>query len=204
MKVAGIILAGGLSRRMGGREKSLMELGGQPLIQHVKTRFEKQVETLAINANGDPDRFEFLGLDVVADPVDGFVGPLAGVLAGMQWATRQKENSHVVSVAADTPFFPNDLVGSLMEKLAETPSTKIALASSQNRLHPVFGLWPVSLASALQDFLERGETRKVLAFVDEHGLAETPFEIVDDFDPFFNINTDEDLQLAANRVGQSL
>ena len=204
MKVAGIILAGGLSRRMGGREKSLMELGGQPLIQHVKTRFEKQVETLAINANGDPDRFEFLELDIVADPVDGFVGPLAGVLAGMQWATRQEEISHVVSVAADTPFFPNDLVGSLTDKLSETPSAQIALASSQNRLHPVFGLWPVSLTAALQDFLERGETRKVLAFVDEHGLAETPFEIVDDFDPFFNINTNEDLELAADRVGQSL
>ena len=109
MKVLGVILAGGQARRMGGGDKGLLLLGGVSLLDRVAKRLGRQVEAMCLNANGDPARFETFGLPVVADPVAGFAGPLAGVLAGMRWAAPQGA-SHVVSVAADTPFFPRDLV----------------------------------------------------------------------------------------------
>ena len=119
MRIPGIVLAGGLSRRMEGREKSLIQLAGKSLVQHVCERLAPQVSAMAVNANGDASRFNFLDYEVIADPIDGFAGPLAGVLAGMKWAQSLDEDvTHVVSVAADTPFFPTDLVSRFQEALA--------------------------------------------------------------------------------------
>ena len=136
---------------MAGNEKSLMQLAGKQPVSWVADALRPQVCHLALNANGDPGRFQFLNLQVLADTVDGFVGPLAGVLAGMRWAASLDGVSHVVSAAADTPFLPSDLV----ERLGEVSQAAddIAMADSVGRIHPVFGLWPVHLADDLEQFL---------------------------------------------------
>ena len=186
---AGVILAGGQSSRMGGGDKCLLELGGQTLLSRVVERLEPQVGGLALNANGDPSRFADYGLPVISDSVDGFPGPLAGVLAGLDWAASMGA-SHIVTAAADTPFFPEDLV----ERLARTArraATPIALAGPQEggrpSRHPTFGLWPVNLRADLRSALSQG-LRKVVICTDSHGAATSPF----DDNTFFNINTPED------------
>lgn len=190
--VAGIVLAGGKARRMGGGDKVLREVAGRPMIAHAIERLRAQVGVLAINANGDPARFAALGLPVVADTVEGYAGPLAGVLAGMRWAqANAKSCRFLASVAGDTPFFPADLVVRLR---GEADDRTIALASSGGRAHPVFGLWPLALADDLEKFLRTGETGKVLAFVDRHRRADVDFTATPD--PFFNVNTPEDLARA--------
>ncbi|EFL90433.1 molybdenum cofactor guanylyltransferase MobA [Ahrensia sp. R2A130] len=192
--IAGIILAGGLSRRMGGQEKSLMTLGGRPAISLLIERLAPQVKHLAINANGDPERFADEKLPVLADTVQGHVGPLAGVLTGMEWAAEQGA-SHVISGASDTPFIPLDLV----ERLSESAGDGIAMARSGGRVHPVFGLWPVSLVDDLRHFLVAEDKRKILEFAKRYELSEVEFDMDDD--PFFNINTPEDLDIARKRLG---
>ena len=192
--IAGIILAGGLSRRMGGQEKSLMKLGDRSAITLLIERLAPQVEQLAINANGDPTRFSEEGLTVVADTVEGHVGPLAGVLTGMEWAAGVGA-THVVSGASDTPFIPTALV----VRLAEAAGDGIAMARSGGRVHPVFGLWPVSLAGELRHFLVEEDKLKILEFAKRYPLAEVEFDMDDD--PFFNINTPDDLDIARRRLG---
>lgn len=192
----GLILAGGQARRMGGGDKGLLPLGGQTLLHHVIDRLSPQVAELALNANGDPERFHQFKLPVIADSVEGFAGPLAGVLAGLDWASGQGA-SHIVTAAADTPFFPADLVPQLL-LAAETEGFPIALAATEgadrvNR-HPTFGLWPVALRDDLRAALEDG-LRKVVEWTDRHGTALTMFPS-DGFDPFFNVNTPEDLSHA--------
>jgi molybdenum cofactor guanylyltransferase len=193
----GVILAGGLARRMGGGDKGLLRLGGQTLLSRVIDRLEPQVAGLAINANGDAARFKSHGLPVVPDSIDGFVGPLAGVLAGLDWATEQGADS-IVTAAADTPFFPCDLVPQLLLAgedmelplvLAATPDAK----RGQVR-HPTFGLWPVALRDNLRAALSGG-LRKVVLWSDKHGGREALFPVTG-FDPFFNVNTPEDLATA--------
>ncbi|MEL6609108.1 MAG: molybdenum cofactor guanylyltransferase MobA [Pseudomonadota bacterium] len=193
----GVILAGGQATRMGGGDKARLMLGGQSLLARVRDRLEPQVAALALNANGDADRFADTGLPVVGDSVAGFAGPLAGVLAGLDWAAGQGA-VHVVSVAADTPFFPCDLVPRLM--MAAGPSG-LALAATPRGdghpgLHPTFGLWPVSLRDDLRAALEAG-TRKVLAWTDRHdaGVATWPDEAA-----FFNVNTPQDLATAEQMI----
>lgn len=192
------VLAGGQSRRMGGGDKTLLELGGRPMLEVVLDRLQPQVGDIVLNANGDPERFAGFGLPVVADPVGGYAGPLAGILAGLGYARERHEDiSHVVSVAGDTPFFPSDLVTRLCTAVpADKPV--IALASSHNKLHPVFGLWPVALADDLRAWLESGQSGKVLAFVDRHDSVEVPFdaETATGLDPFFNANRPDDLDTA--------
>ncbi len=203
MKIAGIVLAGGLSRRMEGREKSLMPICGKSSLERVVERFEPQVEKLAINANGDASRFAGLGLPVLADTVEGNVGPLAGVLTGMAWAAREGY-SHVASVATDTPFFPTDFVSRLAEKLTDND---IAMAFSNGRIHPVFGIWPVALAEPLRAFLVDEDKRKILGFAQRYPLAEVDFSTDgsdENHDPFFNINTPEDLREADARAGAQI
>lgn len=197
--VVGCVLAGGLARRMGGGDKTLKELAGKPMLAHVIARLRPQVRCVMLNANGDPARFSAFGLPVEADPVEGFAGPLAGVLAGLEWARANEPDAEfVVSVAGDTPFFPRDLVSRLLS--ASLSPGEIVLARSDEGMHPVFGLWPVPLADDLRDFLENGETRKVLAFVDRHPNRSARFDAVSGetgtFDPFFNINTPEELETA--------
>ncbi|MFK5980471.1 MAG: molybdenum cofactor guanylyltransferase MobA [Rhizobiaceae bacterium] len=193
--IVGVVLAGGLSRRMGEQEKSLLELGGKPIIEHGISRLKNQTSNILINANGDPGRFSHFDLPVQADTVEGFAGPLAGILAGMRWCEANAPNCrYVLSIAADTPFFPNSLAERL---LAEIPNDKeaIALASSDNRRHPVFGLWSISLADDLHKFLVDEENRKVMLFVERYPYCIVDFEF-ETSDPFFNVNTPEDLAIA--------
>jgi len=195
--VLACILAGGQSRRMGGGDKTLIEIGGKPMLAHIIDRLAPQAGRIILNANGDPSRFADFGFPVVADPVGDHAGPLAGILAGLTYARDHAPGvRHVVSVAGDTPFFPRTLVSRFLNAVpADRPV--IALASSHDRLHPVFGLWPVALADDLHDWLSSGQSGKVLAFVDRHDSVEVAFE--DDetgMDPFFNANRPEDLETA--------
>ncbi|MBK8457562.1 MAG: molybdenum cofactor guanylyltransferase MobA [Phyllobacteriaceae bacterium] len=196
MIVAGLILAGGKSRRMGGRDKAFVELGGKPLIARAIARLSPQVDRLWISANGDPAGFAAYGLPVLPDSIPGFAGPLAGVLAGLELAATFGV-SHLLSVAVDTPFFPSDLA----TRLADGASGEIAIAARDGRVHPVCGLWPVSCADALRQALRRGESR-VQDFVAAraHRLVDFRGETGD---PFFNINTPDDLVMAERRLAGS-
>ncbi|VVT23496.1 molybdenum cofactor guanylyltransferase MobA [Rhizobium sp. EC-SD404] len=194
--ILGCVLAGGLSRRMGGGDKALLEIRGVPMLTRVIDRLKPQVSSLVLNANGDAGRFAEYDLPVIADTVGDFAGPLAGVLAGMRHAqTADQSISHVATAASDTPFFPVDLV----ERFAEVTTTAdtIALATSDGNRHPVFGLWPVALADDLETWLKESDTFKVLAWVHRHRLATVDFDLVrhgeHSFDPFFNANTPEDM-----------
>ncbi len=196
-KPLGVILAGGQARRMGGGDKCLLPLAGRPILEHVIARLSPQVETVAINANGDPARFACLSLPVIADSVPGFAGPLAGVLAGLDWAAGRGA-SHIVTAAADTPFLPLDLVARL-SAAAQASGMPIALAAAPHAergrvRHPTFGLWPVALREDLRRALGEG-VRKVVLWTDRHGAAEVLFAQPGP-DPFFNVNTPEDLARA--------
>jgi molybdenum cofactor guanylyltransferase len=197
----GVILAGGQATRMGGGDKGLRMVAGQRLLDHVLERLAPQVAAMALNANGDPARFAEFGLPVLPDSLPDFPGPLAGVLAGMDWAAAQGAEA-VVSVAADTPFFPRDLVARL--QAAAGPSG-LALAATREGgkqwRHPTFGLWPVALRADLRAALEGG-LRKVVIWTDKHGAGTAEFDILP-FDPFFNINTPQDIETAAQLVGQA-
>lgn len=188
----GIILAGGQATRMGGGDKGVLALGEKTLLQHVIDRLGPQVDGLALNANGAPSRFAPYDLPVIADSIDGFAGPLAGVLAGMDYAATQGADT-IVTAAADTPFFPSDLVECL-QAAAQGMAHPLALAATphpdRNKLrHPTFGLWPVALRDDLRAALNAG-TRKVVQWTDGHHgrLAMFPSE-----DAFFNVNTPDDL-----------
>lgn len=198
-RIAGVILAGGRATRMGGGDKGLLDLGGRPLLGHVIDRLGPQVGALALNANGDPGRFAGFGLPVVPDADDSRDGPLAGVLAGMDWAAAQGVD-HIATAAADTPFFPEGLVqglwlGMISEDMplarAETPRSDGGFDR-----HPTFGLWSVALRDDLRAALAVG-TRKVVAWTDPLGCARVVFGGAD---PFFNVNTPEDLAEARRRI----
>lgn len=189
------MLAGGLSSRMGGNDKSLAMLRGEPLMAHVLRSLERQAQAIAINANGDPARFAAFGKLVLADTVSGHPGPLAGLLAGMEWVEGLGYR-HFVSTPADAPFLPQDLVAALAHTVEPNQDRPI-LAVSNGRRHPVVGLWPVRLAEPLRTFLATGETYKVSVFADRHGAATVDFPMIKlknrTVDPFFNVNTSADL-----------
>lgn len=189
---SGTILAGGQSRRMGGGDKGLLTIGDRTMLEHVIDRFAPQVGELALNANGDEARFAKFGFPVLADPVPGYAGPLAGVLAGLDWAAGRGV-ANIVTAAADTPFLPADLVARLLDA-AVAQGRQIALARTATGLHPTFGLWPVALRDDLRTALSAG-VRKVVDWTDRHGAASAEFP-VGEFDPFFNVNTPEDLDNA--------
>lgn len=193
----GVILAGGLATRMGGGDKGLLPLGDGTLLSHVIARLEPQVADLALNANGDASRFAHVGLPVLADSMEGYAGPLAGVLAGLDWAAEQGAET-IVTAAADTPFFPADLVPRLLLAaegmdhplvLAATPDSRRGQAR-----HPTFGLWPVALRDDLRAALQDG-LRKVVLWTERHGGREAVFPATP-YDPFFNVNTPDDLARA--------
>ena len=188
----GIILAGGRATRMGGGDKGMLEIGGQSIFARVIARIDEHVADLAINANGDPTRLAPLGLPVVADSIAGQPGPLAGILAGLDWG-RSVGASHVVTLAADTPFFPEDLVGRLMGARGQHT---IVMAETPSGRHPTFGLWSTSLADKLRAAINDG-TRKVVAFSDAQPNTTVFFE---DDDAFFNVNSPDDLTLAEGLV----
>ncbi len=195
-ELLGVILAGGLSRRMEGPEKSLLKLNGTTLVSHVSKQLRQQTENIILNANGDASRFSQLGLQVQKDTIEGFAGPLAGVLAGMRWAQKNTTASHIITAAADTPFFPENYVSKMLNE-ASRQQVKIALASSNGRRHPVFGLWPIELADDLESFLVDENNRKVMLFVERFTNCEVDFKNMrNDIDPFFNVNTPDDMHKA--------
>jgi molybdenum cofactor guanylyltransferase len=196
MKVVGLLLAGGQSRRMGGGDKALHLLGGIPLLDRVIDRVQPQVDALVLNANGDPARFARYGLPVVADGVPGFAGPLAGVLAGLDWAADERSDCpYVVSVATDAPFLPADLVQRLAESLRDA-GADLACAASGGRAHPVFGLWPARLRDDLRRAVVEDGVRKVDLWTARYKLITVPFPDRP-VDPFFNANRPEDFEAAA-------
>ena len=193
----GVILAGGQARRMGGGDKGLLTLGGQSLLGRVIDRLSPQVAGLAINANGDPARFASFGLPVLPDSIPDYAGPLAGVLAGLDWAAKQGFDS-IVTAAADTPFFPCDLTPRL-QLAAEGMAAPLALAATHdphdgNQRHPTFGLWPVALRDDLRHALGAG-LRKVVLWTGQHDGRMALFDTCTP-DPFFNVNTPQDLAIA--------
>jgi molybdopterin-guanine dinucleotide biosynthesis protein A len=188
----GVLLAGGLARRMGGGDKPMKTIGDRTILDRVVERVAPQCEALIVNANGDPLRFGFLGRPVVADDVPGFAGPLAGILAALDWTAEHRPDIHwVLSVATDAPFLPRDLVARLhAARLAA--GQPLACARSGDQVHPVIGLWPVSLRSDLRHALVVEDMRKIDRWTARHGCAEAVWP-VDPFDPFFNANSLEDL-----------
>jgi len=200
--IAGVILAGGRATRMGGGDKGLRVVGGQRLIDHVIARLAPQVGALAINANGDPARLAEFGLPVLPDSLPDHPGPLAGVLAGLDWAAGQGAQA-IVTAAADTPFFPRDLAARLQ---AHAGPSGLCLAASPDergkmQRHPTFGLWPVALRDDLRVALTGG-LRKIVLWTDSHGAGQAAFDSAP-FDPFFNVNTPEDIAMAETLVGQA-
>jgi molybdopterin-guanine dinucleotide biosynthesis protein A len=193
-EVVGCILAGGLARRMGGGDKGLIRLGGRLVLDHVLDRLEPQVSQIVLNANGDPSRFAGHGLPVVADSIEGFAGPLAGVLAGLDWAHDNTDAQWVATAATDTPFFPADFVTRMLDGIT-AGGADMACAASGGRHHPVFGLWPVRLAADLRHALADEGIRKVDLWTARHKLVAVEFA-ADPHDPFFNVNRPEDVEEA--------
>lgn len=191
-RTLGLLLAGGLARRMGGGDKPLRLIAGRSLLAHVRERLAPQCDGLLINANGEPARFSAYGLPVVADGVQDFAGPLAGILAGLDWmAENRPELDWMVSVAADTPFIPRDLVSRLHRARAEA-GLPLACAASGGWSHPVIGLWPASLRADLRHALTVDQERKIDRWTARHGCASAEWP-VDPVDPFFNANRPEDI-----------
>lgn len=192
MSTAGIVLAGGRSTRMGGGDKAMTVLAGHTLLARAIARLAPQVDALAVSSNTLAPGT--IGVPVLADGVQTFEGPLAGVHAGLEWAKSQGHTA-LASVAVDSPFFP----GNLVESLSHGDRSRIIVARSAGRNHPVFALWPIAVLDPLAAFLERAETRKVMAFLTEFGFDSVEFD-VEPFDPFFNVNTPEDLAEAERLI----
>jgi molybdopterin-guanine dinucleotide biosynthesis protein A len=198
-RLPGVILAGGRATRMGGGDKGLRLVSGQSLLDRVIARLGAQCAPLALNANGDAGRFDGLSLPVLSDSIEGFAGPLAGVLAGLDWAARQGAGA-IVTAAADTPFFPDDLAARLQ---AVAGPQGLALAASPDeggviRQHPTFGLWPVALREDLRAALQGG-LRKIVLWTEAHGAGRALWPS-EPFDPFFNVNTPEDIATAERLI----
>jgi molybdopterin-guanine dinucleotide biosynthesis protein A len=193
--VCGIILAGGLARRMGGGDKPLKEIAGKPILAHVIERLQPQCARVVLNANGDPARFASFGLPVVADDVPDFAGPLAGILAGLDWiAANARDCQCAISVAADTPFIPRDLVRRLQAaRLGE--ACDVAVAASGGRTHPVIALWPVTIRNQLRRALVDESERKIDRFTARYQAAQVSWPN-EPYDPFFNVNETSDLTAA--------
>jgi molybdopterin-guanine dinucleotide biosynthesis protein A len=197
--VTGVLIAGGRSARMGGREKAMLEIGGKPLLQHVLARLRPQVGRIIINANGEPSRFHGYCLPVVADTLGDHEGPLAGLFAALQWSQRETpEARFVATVSADTPFIPPDLIERLEAGLREK-GARSAIASSQGERHPVIGLWDLALAADVERALHQG-MRAMHRFAGAEASAVVDFPLLKAgealVDPFFNVNTPADLETA--------
>ncbi len=193
--VVGIILAGGLAKRMGGGDKCLLPLAGKTLLQRTVERALPQVEKLLLNANGNSLRFARNRLPVVPDLLPGNLGPLAGIHAGLSWMSKDNPNAEwLVSFASDTPFFPLDLVTQLLAA-ATTHHSQLAIANSRLRSHPVFALWHVSLLNKIEQQLTTGDVPRLQEWIKQQKMVEVSFA-ADAYDPFFNINTPQDLYAA--------
>ena len=196
-KICGVILSGGKSRRMAGKDKAFLKIGKKALIERVIENLDKQVDILAINTNSIDQSYHKYGLPVLKDVVSGYLGPLAGLLTSMTWA-EEKGYENVVTVAVDTPFFPANFVCRMKKEMIRSQA-KIVLArsfsieSNKSIIHPIFGLWSASLNKDLGKSLEKG-TRKVLDWVFRHPVDYVTFHD-EGIDPFFNINQTEDIEV---------
>ena len=195
----GLILNGGLGRRMGGVNKGLVPLAGRPMLTHLIERVRPQCDAIAISANGDPARFQGYGLPVLPDDPPASAGPLAGVLAGLEYCARSGELTYVASLPADAPFAPQDFVARLHERRREA-GVEITVAASGGRVHHVAALWPVGLAAELRRALVEEGLRKVDSFAQRFSVAVVEWA-VEPIDPFFNVNTQKDLARAEALLG---
>ena len=206
--IPGIILAGGLSRRMGGGDKGLLMLGETSIIERVIDKILPQVGSLAININGDSSRFPDYKLPIIPDSIKGYLGPLSGILAGMEWAFKNG-NRYIATVAADTPFLPDDFIKRL-HTMVKSKNLNIGIAASRILsgddvfIHPTFGIWEVALKDDLRDALAN-DTRKIMFWAKKFKLDYYYFDTSDKLsDPFFNINTPDDLEEAKYRLKKDL
>jgi molybdopterin-guanine dinucleotide biosynthesis protein A len=191
-KTLGVLLAGGLARRMGGGDKPMKKIGGQIILERVIARLTPQCDELILNANGDPGRFASFGLPVVPDKVEGFAGPLAGILAALDWAAAHRPGIEwVLSAATDCPFLPRDLIARL-QRARIKDDAQLAVASSGDQTHPVVGLWNVALRDELRHALVVEDIRKIDRWTARYKLATVTWP-VEPLDPFFNANTIEDI-----------
>jgi molybdopterin-guanine dinucleotide biosynthesis protein A len=197
----GLVLAGGLARRMGGGDKARIRIAGKSILERVLACLEPQCAAVILNANGDPTRFADTGLPVVADSVPGFAGPLAGILAGLDWAAVHRPAiADIVSVPGDCPFLPGDLVARLAAARAAA-SVPLACARSGDWRHPVVGLWPVTLREDLRKALVEQDMRKIEAWTAHHGVAIADWPATP-VDPFINVNTPADVAEAERIAAQ--
>jgi molybdenum cofactor guanylyltransferase len=193
--IPGVVLAGGLARRMGGGDKPLREIAGQTILARVITRLKPQCEGLLLSANGDPLRFASFGLPVIADGVDDYPGPLAGILAGLDWAAAHRPDAPwILTAPGDCPFLPRNLVVRLRDAIS-AEGAELAVAASEGRSHPVIGLWKVALRGALREALLVEGLRKVESWTARRRVATVAWP-AKPVDPFFNANTVEDLAKA--------
>jgi molybdopterin-guanine dinucleotide biosynthesis protein A len=200
-RILALVLAGGLARRMGGGDKARIRIGGESILERVLARLEPQCTAIIINANGDPARFADTGLPVVPDSVPDFAGPLAGILAGLDWAAAHApEIAEVVSVPGDCPFLPGDLVARLLaaRRAAALP---LACARAGEWRHPVVGLWPVALRNDLRKALVEEHLHKIETWTGRHGVAIADWPAAP-IDPFFNVNTPADAAEAERIAAQ--
>lgn len=199
-KPLGLVLAGGLARRMGGGDKSLIEIGGVTILERVLSRMKPQCSRMIINANGDASRFGFTGLPIVPDDIPDFAGPLAGILAGLDWAAaNEPDTEYIASVPGDCPFLPRELVQRL-EEARNHEGKPLACAKSGDWRHPVVGLWPVALRAELRHALMKEQLHKMEVWTARYGVA-TAVWPDQPIDPFFNVNTPEDAA-RANEVAK--
>ena len=197
----GLVLAGGLARRMGGGDKARIKIGGSTILDRVLATMSGQCVDIVINANGDPQRFADTGCAVVADSVPDFAGPLAGILAGLDWLAAQGNGIEwLASVPGDCPFLPDDLVERL-HAARRAKGTPLACTRSGDWRHPVVALWPLALREDLRKALVEEGLRKIEIWTARHGvaIADWPDKPVD---PFFNVNTPEDAERAAHLAAQ--
>jgi molybdopterin-guanine dinucleotide biosynthesis protein A len=193
--IPGLLLAGGLARRMGGGDKPMRQIAGRTILDRVIARLKPQCDGLLLNANGDPNRFASFGLPVIPDTIENFPGPLAGILAGLDWlAAHQPDVSWMLSAAADCPFLPRDLVARLHHARVQQ-NAQLAVAASGGQSHPVIGLWSVQLRDELRHALVVEDIRKIDRWTARYALATVswPAELLD---PFFNANTVDDIEQA--------
>jgi len=199
----GLVLAGGQARRMGGGDKAKIEIGGVSILDRVLATLSAQCVGIVINANGDPERFADTGLTVIADNVPGFAGPLAGVLAGLDWLAEQDNGIEwLMSVPGDCPFLPDDLVERLHTARRKMGAgVPLACARSGEWRHPVVGLWPLALRGDLRTALTEEGLRKIEVWTARHGIAvaDWPDQPID---PFFNVNTPDDAKRAQQLAEQ--
>ena len=203
VSTVGILLAGGLARRMGGGDKSLLVLDGQRILDRVIARARPQVDALVLNANGDPERFREFGLPIASDVIGKYAGPLAGILTGMDWARREAPAAEwLASFATDAPFLPADMVAQFHATVVEERA-EIVCAMSQDRTHPVFALWPLRLMDELRAAMENEDMRKIDLWTARYRTSLVHFAAdADGIDPFFNVNQPENLEEAQRLLDQ--